>query len=77
MPAIALNERITRLESEVSQLSEIQRNHSIETEKINKKLDELLALKNKGVGVFWIISVLFGIGVTQFMDMFSSLFHGR
>lgn len=30
---------------------------------VNDKLDELLALRNKGMGVFWLASALLGTGI--------------
>lgn len=43
------------------------------------KLDELLALKNRGMGVFWLASTLFGtvlVGIaSNFTSWFKSLLH--
>lgn len=49
-------ERITALETEVSYMREEQR-------EMCKKIDELLALRNKGAGVFWLASLLFGTSI--------------
>jgi hypothetical protein len=46
-------ERITALEVQVGQLSR-------DVNVMNSKLDELLALRNKGAGAFWLASLLFG-----------------
>lgn len=46
-------ERLARLEVEFSRIKETQA-------EINQKLDDLIALRNKGAGVFWLASVLFG-----------------
>lgn len=52
------------MEAEVSALKESLDEHKTETkekfDEVNKKLDELLALRNKGAGVFWFISLVFG-----------------
>lgn len=33
---------------------------------MDRKLDELLALRNKGMGVFWLASTLVGTGILGF-----------
>lgn len=43
---------------------------------INAKLDELLALKNKGAGVLWVASILVTGAFTLFVTWISNLFHG-
>lgn len=56
-------ERITALEIQVSYLV-------AEQQETNKKLEELLTLRNKGAGIFWLASVLFGtsiIGVISYL----------
>lgn len=49
-------ERITALEVQMQHLTEI-------VEKQNAKLDDLLGLRNKGVGAFWLASALAGTGI--------------
>lgn len=49
-------ERITALEVQMAHLTEI-------VEKQNAKLDDLLGLRNKGVGAFWLASALAGTGI--------------
>lgn len=49
-------ERITALEVQMSYLMEMMA-------KQNEKLDELLGLKNRGVGAFWLASALAGTGI--------------
>ena len=60
-------ERTARVEVEVLALKESLDEHKKETEKqfsdIVTKLDSLLALRNKGAGVFWLISSLLGVAV--------------
>lgn len=55
-------ERIAALEVRVSEMQKQQ------TE-INNKLDDLLGLRNKGVGVFWLASALLGTGIVGFLDV--------
>lgn len=46
-------ERITALEVQVINLS-------TDLREANTKLDQLLELKNKGMGAFWLVSILMG-----------------
>lgn len=56
-----------RVEVEVQALKESFDEHKRETkekfDEINTKLDDLLALRNKGAGVFWLIATLVGTGI--------------
>jgi len=61
------NERLARLEERVQALEE-------QVDKMNGKLDDLLALRNKGAGVFWLMSLLMGTGIAGFIY---SIFGGR
>lgn len=54
-------EKITALEVE---LSEFRKQTSEEIADIGAKLDSLLELKNKGMGAFWLISILMGAAFT-------------
>lgn len=56
-------ERITALEVRVSDLLKCQ-------QEINDKLDKLLALRNKGIGAFWLASTLLGTGIVGFIVKF-------
>jgi hypothetical protein len=58
-------ERITALETELSYLRQ-------EVKEVNKKLDSLLALKNKGAGAFWLASLLFGTGIAVALSYVTS-----
>lgn len=49
-------ERITALEVQVQGLR-------AECSDMNSKLDDLLALRNKGAGVFWLVSIVIGSGI--------------
>ncbi len=53
-------ERIAALEVQVSDMQKQQ-------QQINDKLDELLALRNKGIGAFWLSSGLLGTGIVGFI----------
>lgn len=59
----AYGERIARLEERVHRLEET-------VYRIEDKLDELLAIRNKGAGAFWLASLLFG---TSIMGAFFTL----
>lgn len=43
---------------------------------INKKLDELLALRQKGMGAFWLASSLLGTGIVGAIFMLINYFRG-
>jgi len=49
-------ERITAVEIKLEKVTE-------STAEIKDKLDELLQLKSKGVGAFWLASTLLGTGI--------------
>lgn len=53
---VVWGERIMRLET---QMADIQAQQN----QINDKLDDLIALRNKGLGVFWVASSLLGTGI--------------
>jgi len=56
-------QRITVLEQEVKTLNVEVNELKEDNKKILGKLDELLELRSKGMGVFWILSGLFGTGI--------------
>lgn len=60
-------ERITALEVQLANLQATMTLHMAETEKrqenMDGKLDDLLGLRNKGVGAFWLASALAGTGI--------------
>ena len=53
---LTANERIAQLEVKFEALLSIQT-------ATNEKLDELLTLKNKGMGAFWLMSLIAGSGI--------------
>jgi len=61
----AQGERIAALEVRVA---EVQQQQKV----INDKLDELLAMRNKGLGAFWLASTLLGTGIVGFIVQFVS-----
>jgi len=67
MVALSQGERLARMEVEVTELKDSFNEHKKDTnerfDRIEKKLDDLLALRNKGAGVFWLISILVGTGI--------------
>lgn len=56
-------ERITALEVRVSDLQKGQ-------QEIKQKLDDLLAMRYKGIGAFWLASTLVGTGIVGFVTNF-------
>lgn len=60
-------ERIAILELKVHQLGEELAKHAEETRReaatLGTKLDGLLVLKNKGMGAFWLASIIFGSSI--------------
>lgn len=60
-------ERIVRVEVQLGELKTAFDEHKnythSEFKNIEKKLDDLITLRNKGFGVFWLMSVLVGTGV--------------
>jgi len=59
----AIVQRLIRLELEHDQLLEKLEDARKSTLEMNQKLDELLALRNKGIGAFWLASALVGTGI--------------
>lgn len=60
-------ERITALEVQLANLQATMTLYMADTEKrqenMDGKLDDLLGLRNKGVGAFWLASALAGTGI--------------
>jgi len=55
---------LTKSEAERIAALEVQMVHLMDmVSKQNAKLDELLGLKNRGVGAFWLASALAGTGI--------------
>lgn len=84
-------ERLSALEVEVANLKyalEESRKESVAArkdvqerhDKMDKKLDDLLSMRDKGLGAFWLASALFGTGliglVGTWFDWWKGLLHG-
>lgn len=70
MPVTTDKERIAALE-----VRQGKTDQTLET--VLEKLDELLAIRNKGVGAFWLASSLLGTGIIgTFMTFFGWAKHG-
>lgn len=54
------NERLAILETRVASLED-------KVDNIDKKLDDLLELKNKGLGAFWLVSLIAGSGLVSLL----------
>lgn len=75
-------ERMARVEVEVIALKESLEEHKKQTTEqftdIGKKLDDLLTLRNKGAGIFWLISSLMGVGlIGGTVQFFHYMFGGK
>ncbi len=55
-------ERIAALEIQVNLLTS-------EITEVNRKLDDLLAIKNRGIGAFWLASTLVGASLFGFVNV--------
>jgi hypothetical protein len=62
-------ERITALEVRVEELIDGQKT-------MNGKIDDLLSLKHKGAGAFWLASILVGTSIAGFVTQIVSWFKG-
>ena len=73
-------ERITALEIQLSHMLEESHRTNIKLDHTNDKLDELLSLKSKGIGAFWLASALTGTGIVgfglQILDWLKGTGHG-
>ena len=72
----AYGERIAAMEVEVKALKREFQEHKEQTaenfQNVNKKLDDLLALRNKGAGVLWLVG---GAGMTGILTILAQVFH--
>lgn len=67
MNAVSQGERIASLETQVNNLSG-------DVQELSAKIDSLLELKNKGMGAFWLASVLVGAVFTGLVTVVSDWF---
>lgn len=67
----------TTLEAERVKAIEVKQDDVINTvNSVEKKLDDLLELKNKGMGAFWIVSIIMGAAFTALISIISDIFNG-
>ena len=75
-----VEERIAVLEAKVELLSVQVSTHAEETrteyKTLESKLDDILALKNKGMGAIWLASALFGSGLIGLATVFVNWLKG-
>lgn len=69
-------ERIRALEIQVAMLVAEQQETNRNMKETNVNLQTLLNLRNKGAGVFWLASVLFGTSIIGCLAFVLSLFRG-
>lgn len=62
-------QRISVLETKMEALAET-------SERVEEKLNELLQLRSKGVGAFWVASTLLGSGIMGSLLVFIDWFKG-
>ena len=67
-------ERLARLEVEMKQVMASQDKFEIVCKDISSKLDSLLTLRHKGVGAFWLASLLMGTGIVGFFHALMDYF---
>lgn len=70
-------ERITALEVRVQNLESKVDELRLDVKSIDSKLDDILAIKNKGIGAFILMSGIFGTGVLSFLYTIWHYFTGR
>jgi hypothetical protein len=58
----------TKLEERVTALEVTQEHLVTETKEMNRKLDELIGLKHRGMGAFWLATALVGTGLVSFFN---------
>ena len=69
-------ERLARVEEQVKALTDKVEDHRKDADerfdKIDQKLDELIAIRNKGAGLIWLLGTGFIGGVYAFIDLIFS-----
>jgi hypothetical protein len=63
-------ERVARVEEKVNALE-------VHLKDIDRKLDDLIALRYKGAGAFWLASALVGTGIVGFFLQLTHWFTGK
>lgn len=74
------SERLAVVENEVKSVKEELHEHKIETRTqlaiVNSKLDDLLQLKYKGMGAFWLAASIIGSGIGGLIITLFTIFRG-
>lgn len=74
------SERLAIVETEVKSIKDELHEHKIETkhqfEIVNSKLDDLIQLKYKGMGAFWLAASIIGSGIGGLLVSLMNLFKG-
>jgi len=65
----ALSNAVTVLEYRVTQMEK-------DLQRVDAKLDQLLELRSKGMGAFWLASILFGTGLVGLFTTLMSYLKG-
>jgi len=69
-------ERITALETQMAYLVAELRETNERQKQTNARLEDLLALRNKGLGAFWLATTLFGTSLIGIATVFMSWLKG-
>jgi hypothetical protein len=67
---LPIGERIAILETKYGALDETLKN-------VEEKLDQLLELKSKGIGAFWLVGLLLGSGLLGIVSVIFGVFNQR
>lgn len=70
MDHLTIPERVSVLETEKIELRK-------DIDEIKSKLDDLLHLKSKGIGAFWLVGLLISSGLLGLFSTVINLFNGK
>lgn len=70
MDHLTLPERVTALEIEREQITK-------DLDEIKGKLDDLLHLKSKGIGAFWLVGLVISSGLLGLFSTIANLFSSK
>lgn len=70
MDHLSIPERVTALETERERLKE-------DLDEIKSKLDDLLHLKSKGIGAFWLVGLVISSGLLGLFSTIANLFSNK
>lgn len=74
--SLTQGERITALEIQVGYMAQELEKAVEKMSENNEKLEELVSLKNRGMGAFWLASTVLGAGVVGILMQLFSWFRG-